>query len=297
MKGEQLRIPNPATARCEQAGRAIAWMRLKLRRRKADDEGARRRCNSKLPRLRVLHTAEGALVGRGTCNPPYARSGGGGARPGVHGETAPVPAPRSRARTATRATFLFTWLADVIRHPVILDAVEDLIGPDILCWTTHWFVKEARSPQYVSWHQDSNYWGHRGRRSRERVARGLVLDGRERMRASPSREPRVAADGARRHLGRGQHAHARSDHRGSRRIAGHRPGARAGRGRALRLPACACVAPQLQRRPAHWNRSPLHPADRTSGSPRMGLGNAGAGAAMGTATSSWSRRRRGISTR
>ena len=41
----------------------------------------------------------------------------------------------------------------------ILDAVEDLIGPDILCWTTHWFVKEAHSPQYVSWHQDSNYWG------------------------------------------------------------------------------------------------------------------------------------------
>ena len=54
---------------------------------------------------------------------------------------------------------LFKWLADLVRAPQVLDAVEDLIGPDILCWTTHWFIKEPRSPQYVSWHQDSNYWG------------------------------------------------------------------------------------------------------------------------------------------
>ncbi len=54
---------------------------------------------------------------------------------------------------------LFKWLADLIRRPQILDMVEDLIGPDILCWTTHWFIKEAQSPDYVSWHQDNNYWG------------------------------------------------------------------------------------------------------------------------------------------
>lgn len=54
---------------------------------------------------------------------------------------------------------LFKWLADLIRAPHILDTVEDLIGPDILCWTTHWFIKEAQSPNYVSWHQDNNYWG------------------------------------------------------------------------------------------------------------------------------------------
>ena len=70
-----------------------------------------------------------------------------------------MPAPRSRARTATRATCCSSGSRTSIRHPAILDAVEDLIGPDILCWTTHWFVKEAHSPQYVSWHQDSNYWG------------------------------------------------------------------------------------------------------------------------------------------
>jgi non-haem Fe2+, alpha-ketoglutarate-dependent halogenase len=54
---------------------------------------------------------------------------------------------------------LFTWLNDLIRHPHILDAVEDVIGPDILCWGTTFFTKEARNPGYVSWHQDSTYWG------------------------------------------------------------------------------------------------------------------------------------------
>jgi ectoine hydroxylase-related dioxygenase (phytanoyl-CoA dioxygenase family) len=33
------------------------------------------------------------------------------------------------------------------------------MGPDIMLWTTNWFIKEANSKQYVSWHQDSNYWG------------------------------------------------------------------------------------------------------------------------------------------
>ena len=54
---------------------------------------------------------------------------------------------------------LFTWLADLVRHPSILDAVEDVLGPDILCWNTSFFTKEARSPGFVSWHQDATYWG------------------------------------------------------------------------------------------------------------------------------------------
>jgi ectoine hydroxylase-related dioxygenase (phytanoyl-CoA dioxygenase family) len=54
---------------------------------------------------------------------------------------------------------LFTWLADLVRHPAILDAVEDVLGPDLLCWNTSFFTKEARSPGFVSWHQDATYWG------------------------------------------------------------------------------------------------------------------------------------------
>ena len=54
---------------------------------------------------------------------------------------------------------LFTWLADLVRHPAILDAVEDVLGPNLLVWSTSFFIKEARDPAFVSWHQDSTYWG------------------------------------------------------------------------------------------------------------------------------------------
>ncbi len=58
-----------------------------------------------------------------------------------------------------KSHLLFTWLNDLIRHPGILDAVEDLIGPNILCWGSSFFIKEPRNPAFVSWHQDSTYWG------------------------------------------------------------------------------------------------------------------------------------------
>jgi non-haem Fe2+, alpha-ketoglutarate-dependent halogenase len=54
---------------------------------------------------------------------------------------------------------LFTWADQLVHHLRILDAVEDLIGPDILCWTTNFFIKEKSHPGFVSWHQDSTYWG------------------------------------------------------------------------------------------------------------------------------------------
>ena len=54
---------------------------------------------------------------------------------------------------------LFTWANELVRHPGILDAVESVIGPDIICWTTNYFIKEARGSSFVSWHQDSTYWG------------------------------------------------------------------------------------------------------------------------------------------
>lgn len=54
---------------------------------------------------------------------------------------------------------LFTWLWDLLFHPRILDAVEDVIGPNILCWTSSFFIKEPHDPGFVSWHQDATYWG------------------------------------------------------------------------------------------------------------------------------------------
>ncbi len=52
-----------------------------------------------------------------------------------------------------------TWMAEIIRHPRILDAVESLLGPDLLCWTAALFAKDSDGKSFVSWHQDGNYWG------------------------------------------------------------------------------------------------------------------------------------------
>ena len=54
---------------------------------------------------------------------------------------------------------LFPWASELVHNADILDTVSDLIGPDILCWTTNFFIKEPESAGFVSWHQDSTYWG------------------------------------------------------------------------------------------------------------------------------------------
>ena len=54
-----------------------------------------------------------------------------------------------------KAHLLFAW-ADAIAHrPALLDAVESLIGPDIMVWSSGVFAKAPRSGSFVSWHQDA----------------------------------------------------------------------------------------------------------------------------------------------
>jgi len=49
---------------------------------------------------------------------------------------------------------------DAITHDSrILDAVEDLIGPDILVAGTTLFIKEPETKGFISWHQDARYIG------------------------------------------------------------------------------------------------------------------------------------------
>lgn len=59
----------------------------------------------------------------------------------------------------SRAYLPFTWVDDIMRHPRLLDMVEDLIGPDILCWNAIFWIKEPGAGSFVGWHQDSTYWG------------------------------------------------------------------------------------------------------------------------------------------
>lgn len=64
-----------------------------------------------------------------------------------------------KGRTNQKPHLLYTWLDAVVRHPAILDKVESLLGPDILCWSSQFFSKPAGDAAYVSWHQDATYWG------------------------------------------------------------------------------------------------------------------------------------------
>ncbi|MDJ0943562.1 MAG: phytanoyl-CoA dioxygenase family protein [Kiloniellales bacterium] len=56
--------------------------------------------------------------------------------------------------------YLIFGPADALaRHPALLDAVEDVLGPDILLWDSAYVIKEADDRRHVAWHQDLTYWG------------------------------------------------------------------------------------------------------------------------------------------
>ena len=54
---------------------------------------------------------------------------------------------------------LIPWLWDMVHNPCLLDAIEDLLGPDLLCWGSSFIIKESHSPRHVTWHQDQTHWG------------------------------------------------------------------------------------------------------------------------------------------
>ena len=47
----------------------------------------------------------------------------------------------------------------LIRHPRMVAAASAVLGPDLMVWGSGLFIKEANTPNYVSWHQDLTYWG------------------------------------------------------------------------------------------------------------------------------------------
>lgn len=67
--------------------------------------------------------------------------------------------PRERRKIYALTHLSLAWVHEIVSHPSILDAVEGLIGPNILVWEATWFVKFAHDATYISWHQDGAYWG------------------------------------------------------------------------------------------------------------------------------------------
>ncbi len=49
---------------------------------------------------------------------------------------------------------IFAWAAELVRHPKVLDAVEEIVGPDILVWACGLFIKEPHDSTVIRWHQD-----------------------------------------------------------------------------------------------------------------------------------------------
>ena len=66
---------------------------------------------------------------------------------------------RRQASNRLKPYLLFPWAAELVRRPALLDAVEKLIGPDILIFHTTVWLKEPGSGSFVPWHQDATYFG------------------------------------------------------------------------------------------------------------------------------------------
>ncbi|MEM6638173.1 MAG: phytanoyl-CoA dioxygenase family protein [Pseudomonadota bacterium] len=49
-------------------------------------------------------------------------------------------------------------LWDIATDARILDHVQDIIGPDILCWASAVLSKKPQDPRAVPWHQDASFW-------------------------------------------------------------------------------------------------------------------------------------------
>ncbi|MBK18034.1 MAG: phytanoyl-CoA dioxygenase [Rhodospirillaceae bacterium] len=65
----------------------------------------------------------------------------------------------AQSKFRIKAHLPFPWLTKLTRNSKILDAIEDLIGPDIVVWGSSFFTKKANDHRFVSWHQDSTYYG------------------------------------------------------------------------------------------------------------------------------------------
>ena len=67
--------------------------------------------------------------------------------------------PNQRWQVNSDTHFAFRWVDELTREPAILDAVQQVLGPDILAWNTVWFVKMPGDKTFITLHQDGAYWG------------------------------------------------------------------------------------------------------------------------------------------
>ena len=66
--------------------------------------------------------------------------------------------PNQKYQVLSETHFVLPWVYEIVTHPRVLDAVEGLLGPNLLAWNSNWFTKMPGEKSFVSWHQDGTYW-------------------------------------------------------------------------------------------------------------------------------------------
>src|SRR5262245_35138056 len=66
---------------------------------------------------------------------------------------------RDQYKVFSETHLFLPWVHEMVTHPRVLDAVEKILGPNLLIWNTRWFAKMPPDKTYISWHQDATYWG------------------------------------------------------------------------------------------------------------------------------------------
>jgi len=69
------------------------------------------------------------------------------------------PLPKAEMKWRGAGYVFLPWVDEMVRHPRVLDIVEDVLGPDILVYWATFFIKDAGTPAFTAWHQDSTYFG------------------------------------------------------------------------------------------------------------------------------------------
>ena len=68
-------------------------------------------------------------------------------------------APRDQYQILSETHVSLPWVYRLAAHGRVLDAVEAILGPNLLLWGSRWFTKMPGDKTFVSWHQDATYWG------------------------------------------------------------------------------------------------------------------------------------------
>ncbi len=94
---------------------------------------------------------------RGYCRPLRALDAGEAARYRAALERFERRWPGERHMLDQGASLLCPWIDEFIRHPGLLDPMEELLGSDLLVWGVSLRLKEPDGRTFAGWHQDTAY--------------------------------------------------------------------------------------------------------------------------------------------